>query len=220
MKTKLVDPLKFHKDLDNFFMSNYLIRELREYYTIQELATYYSSRSPDLKPRAVCKKNWPICYLALEKAKNHQNSHVQLFTSQYILSNFKFGHFIEKGVNKANQDEIAEGAQPQKIEEKDLLIERQRHICDCKDLDLERMKSEIRDKISKMLANPNYSKSPLLKTQMTKKRSSDVNQLYSDFMKNRNNTLAAPEEHSDYSQSVGSKPSHEITHYDHTRSIN
>lgn len=216
MKSRLVDPIKFHKDLDNFYLSDYLVRELREYYTIQELSTYYNSRNQELKPRDVCKKNWPICYLALEKCKSHQNSHVQLFTTQYILSNFKFNHFLEKRTKPLPSEENAEAPGLQKIDDKDLLIERQRHSCECKDHDLERMKSEIRDRISKMLANPSYSKSMQLKNQMAKKPSSEVNQLYSEFMKNHKNTLTIPEEQSDYSQSVGSKPSHELTHYNNT----
>ena len=219
LKSRIVEPAKFHKDLDHFYLSDYLIRELREYYTIHELSAYYSSRPSDPATRCSCKQNWPICYLALEKAKNHQHSHMQLFTTQYILSNFKGDHYIEKrSQRKKTQEEKSEiVVQQQKIEEKDLLIERQRHVCECRDHKFDRMKSEIRDRISKMLANPNYVKSPpISKSQIDKQGSSEVNQVYSDFMRNRGKTLTIPEEHSDYSQSIGSKPSHEITHFDNT----
>ena len=96
MKGRLVDPQKLHKDLGSFYLSNFLINELREFYTIKERETYFNSRPTELKPRMECKKQWPICYMALEASKNQVDNHILHLTSHFVLSNFKANHFSKE----------------------------------------------------------------------------------------------------------------------------
>lgn len=219
MKSRLVEPQKLHKDLSEFFLSNYLITEIREFYTNKERSTYYG-QSTDPKPKQACKKNWPICYLALEQEKTIYEPHSLCLTSQFILSNFRIGHFFSSqgGRKTENLELFSERISNQKLEEEDLLMERQRHVCECVDKDFERMKSEIRIRISKQLSNPLLMAKD--KPMFTKSSSKEINSTYIEFIKKRKDiNPASQEDRSDTSQSGNSKPSHEITNYNNTRKL-
>ena len=65
-KTRFIDPAKLDEDLDKFYLSKYLINELREFYTVRERQNFYVKAPADYKPRVICKKQWPICYKYLD----------------------------------------------------------------------------------------------------------------------------------------------------------
>lgn len=224
MKSRLVEPNKLHYDLENFYLSKYLINELRDFYTAKEQESFYKSRSPDSKGRMTCKKPWPICYLCLEKSRNSYEPHTILLSTHFILSNFNLGHFVGRKPTPTSQSPIADVSATQKVREEDLLIERQRHVCEFRDLEMERLKSEVRHRISKQLSNPDSIMSKPKPSPMVKQNSMEVNQAYMDYMrgytKGRRDTLVSQEDRSDYSQSIGSKPSHDITNYQNTRNCN
>lgn len=223
MKSRLVDPQKLHKDLGNFYLSRYLVGELRDYYTIRERETFYGTKPSECKARMACKKNWPICYLALEASKNKNEHQNLLLTCQFILSNFKPAHFSKDkasplGHKLENAESFTEKINSQKLYEEDLLMERQAHICDCYDKEFERMKSEVRIRVSKQISNFNLEANATQR--LEKKGSQEANQVYDNFIKKRRDTqMSSQHEMSDYSPSLGSKPSHELTRYNNTRSL-
>lgn len=220
MKSRLVDSSKFHTDMENLYLSKYLINELRDFYTVKEQEAFYNSRSSDTKARTTCKKPWPICYLCLEKAKNSCEPHTILLSTHFILSNFNLGHFVGRKPTPTSQSPMTEVAANQKLREEDLLIERQRHICECKDHELERLKSEVRHRISKQLSNPESIMYKPKTSPMIKQNSMEVNHAYDEYMKGyckgRRDTITSQEDRSDYSLSLGSKFSHDITNYQNT----
>lgn len=217
LKSRLVEPQKLHKDLEKFYLSKYLINELRDYYTIIEREAYYASRPVEVRARMACKKSWPICYLALENSKNKTEPHSLLLSSQFILSNFKANHFTNKKESTMEPAEtFIEKLSNQKLFEEDLMMERQVHVCDCFDKEFAKMKNEVRIKISKQIANQEKGV-PLA---IDRHGSQETNQVYDSFIKKRRGTiLGSHPDMSDYSQSVGSKPSHDITHYNNTRKV-
>lgn len=220
LKSSLVDPKRFHKDLENFHLSKYLINELREFYTVIERSSFYNNRSGVCKPRMTCKKSWPICYLALEKYKDKHEPQILLLRSQFVLSNFKHNHFAKKDKSKLEPLAVVnEKAHAQKVLEDDILMERQTHVCECFDTEFDRMKSEVKIRISKQVANLVAKRT----TMVDRKNSQEANQAYDDFMKKRRVTeLSSQPDVSDYSESMGSKPSHDIhnfNNYNNTRSL-
>lgn len=150
LKTKFVEPKKFSQDLLDFYMSKFLTNELREFFTAMERKVFYQSfKNKKIKARTTCQKNWPICYKRLEKNKMIQDISGPIFRSSFVMSNFQFDYFSNKRINgtqNSNYDSSKE-------KEDDLLIERQRHICSCKDEELNRKKSEFKSKISQQISN-------------------------------------------------------------------
>lgn len=217
----IVEPSKLNEDLDNFYLSKYLITELREFYTQRERHNFFKPTEMNQITRIPCKKIWPICYKALDVMKNHASPQTLLLKSQFLLSNFKFDHF---SVNKQGTVDMYKtpSTQPStaviRIPDNELLIERQRHICDCRDDYYERMKSEVRLKISKQVANyeafgdrvDKYPSSGQKK--QTEFNSSDP---YSEFIL-RNSMMPSPG--SEYSHSLSNKASHD-PHYTDTCKI-
>lgn len=222
MMSMIVSPAKFHRDLENFYLSKYLITELQEFYTAKEQEAFKKGKSFESRNKTTCKRDWPICYLNLEKFKNYQEPQTILLTTHFILSNFHLGHFVGKLKNSHHETlaiKETHGA-VNKLREEDLLIERQRHVCDCKDNELEKLKSEVRKRISKQLSNPDWLKSDPKPRPLKKQGSIEVNQVYENYMKGRRrDTLISHDDKSEYSQSQSSKPSHDITNYQNTRMI-
>lgn len=222
MRSRIVDPKVLHKDLGDLFLSNYLVSEVREFYTSKERVNFYRQMSEG-KTKPTCKKNWPVCYTALENEKKKLEPHSLCLTSQFVLSNFKIGHFFSASKNNRveSQEFFTEKLSEQKLDAEDLLMVRQRHVCDCIDKDFERMKSEVRVRISKQL-----SSTPHVMTNrptLMKGSSRDINSTYIEFIKKRKEVNpASQEDQSDYSQSQSghSKPSGgDITNFNNTRSF-
>ena len=217
MRTRLVEPQKLHKDLDSFYLSKYLINELREFYTIKEQDSFFNSRTSDLKARMPCKQKWPICYLGLEQCKVRSEPHSLMLSSHFVMSNFKHNHFIKDKSSPQRAEPLesyVEKINSQKLHEEDILMERQHHTCEYFDKEFEKMKSEVRIRISKQVANLEANG----KLYLEKKDSQEANQVYDNFIKKRRDTnLSSQPEMSDYSHSMGSKPSHDIDHYHNTR---
>jgi hypothetical protein len=155
MMQLFINPTEFSSDLDEFYLSDYLISELREFYTEKEKNVFFKSKKPcKVSAKTPCKKNWPICYQELEKFKHVTEKNHYLFKCQFILSNYKFDYFDQKrasAIPPSNMQSIA--ADSLKVTEDDLLIERQRHICDQKNEDFDRMRSSLRINILRLVSN-------------------------------------------------------------------
>lgn len=208
MHQRIVDPKKLDEDLDNFYLSKYLVTELRDFYTQRERINFFKPVPADIKARTECKKSWPICYKALELAKSNVNHYSLLLKSQFVLSNFKFDHFSTRKLNTVEMYKTPlHQSMNAKITDNDVLMERQRHVCDCKDEFYERMKSEVRLKMSKQVANFDayHHSNDLHATQKIKKTfDTHLSDPYSEFL--RKNTMASqPDDKSDYSNSASQK---------------
>lgn len=191
MKTEFVAPGKFASDLSNFYINQYLIKELRDFYTNKEKETFYKSThhtAETVRPRTQCKKHWPICYTSLEIAKHHPEKAYSTFKCQFVLSNFKFDHFSKLRPRQTSfkspvisQPSPSESPVGKILEqEDDLMIERQRHVCSCYDEGYEKMKSEVRSAILKQM-----SLNSLLAKGKNIKRSfePEVQEAYKEFKK-------------------------------------
>lgn len=222
MKSRLVEPGQLQADLEKFYLSKYFINELREYFTLKEQEIFKNSLPTDPRPKVECKKPWPICYLKLEKVKSYHEPHTVLLSTHFILSNFNLGHFI-RGV-KSNRElplptqESAESTN-HKIREEDLLIERQRHVCGCRDNEIDKLKSEVKQRITRQLSNPDFLKQDIRFSPVAKQITLEVNEAYENYMRGQRETLIGRDDKSDYSHSTNSKPSHDITNYQNTCSI-
>ena len=161
MKERLVEPDLFNRDLEDFYVSNYLTSELREFYTESEKKEYYKSNMRQAKAKTECKKFWPICYQSLEMFKQGSEKSHYLFKCQFVLSNYKFDYFTKKKNEKKQRSPLVSSfpgvADPQtmvvKTAEDDLLIERQRHVCGQRNEDFHRMMSDLRINILRMVSN-------------------------------------------------------------------
>lgn len=217
LASRLVEPQQLHKDLTSMYLSNYLVCEIREFYTVKERVAFYGSKTIG-KPRIACKKNWPVCYTALEAGKNQPQPHTVCLTSQFILSNFKMNHFFKnRAIGSGDSAEaFAQIIANQRLDDEDLLMERQRHICDCADKEFERMKADIRVQISKQVSNtPIFYKG---KSVLEKGESSEINQTYNEYIRKwKGIQSVSHDDKSEYSQSISSKPSHDMTHVNNTR---
>ena len=133
------------------------------------------------------------------------------------MSNFKASHFDKaSGVaHKAESLEVfTEKLNAQKFCEEDLLMERQAHACDCRDKEFEKMKSEVRIRISKQIANKEVARLA------DKKELGETNTVYEKFVRQRRGTeLSGQPDLSDISHSGSLKPSHDISHYNNTRRL-
>lgn len=119
---------------------------------VKERAAFFGGKQNEAKAKTKCHKSAPICYLALEQYKMLAEKPFTILRSNFILSNLKMDHFPVENRNSRAEASII--ASPDKlIAEDDLLIERQRHVCDQMDEDLDRMKAEVHDRASKQLAN-------------------------------------------------------------------
>lgn len=98
-KSKFIEPSTLDQDLDKFYLSKYLMNELREFYTIRERQNFFVKAPGDYKPRVVCKKQWPICYKHLDQVKSHAADKILLLKTHYIMSNVKMDHFSTKKLN-------------------------------------------------------------------------------------------------------------------------
>lgn len=178
-----------------------------------------SSLKSEFKSRTVCKKSWPICYSALEAYKLAPEPQTLCLTSQFILSNFKINHFSSQmpGVTRAETlESFSQRVSNQKLEEEDLLIERQRHICECVDKEFERVKSEIRVRISKQLSNTEVRAGK--GQNLVKKDWKDINYTYNEFIRKwKDKNPESQDDKSEPSQSGHSKPSHDLTNFNNTR---
>lgn len=158
----LVDPTDFSKDMMNMYLNRFLICELRDYYTNREKEAFKTAQN---ETKAICKDEWPICYKSLDQIKANVDIERQLtFRSQFVMGNFRFDYFSKKllSVAKAARKHVevsldADQTVSPIILEDSLLIQRQRHICNCENYELEEMKREIKDLIKSQVLNSNSS---------------------------------------------------------------
>jgi hypothetical protein len=162
MMQMFVHPAEFSSDLDDFYLSDYLISELREFYLEKEKTVFFKSKKPTkVVAKTVCKKNWPICYQELEKYKHTMEKNHYLFKCQFILSNYKFDYFDNKRTSAIPpSNSVPVPADLVKVTEDDLLIERQRHNCDQMNEDFDRMRSSLRNNILRLVSNNTTVENP------------------------------------------------------------
>lgn len=165
LKTRFIEPKKLSSDLMNFYMSKYLIEELREFYTMKERTSYYTSKQVNFTNTVKCKPNWPICYQALEIFKSGpEATKSNLFKCNFVLDNFKFDYFSKKRTSDDQDDDfqhlknIKSPKKEKMIEEDDLLIDRQQHICPMKNKKYAKMKSDVKKLVEMQISNYNMYK--------------------------------------------------------------
>lgn len=221
MKTQFVEPKVLDEALQNFYLSNFIMKELRDFYTVREKESFYEQKKLGaLRPRTTCKKSWPICYLQLEANKTVPETPYSIFRSDFILSNFKFDHFSSQPIynsgsgigssfgpsnptggtfkgkpssQRAIDSDFGKKRMSKRIQEDDLLIERQRHICECRDEYHIRMKSEIKLRLSKQLSNNTLKQVPGKASQQII-QSGDDQQSYQEFLKKTRATFLGEQE--------------------------
>lgn len=83
--------------------------------------------------------------------KSPASDKILLLKTHYVMSNVKIDHFSTRKLNTVAmyQTPLIQTNSNIRVPETDLLLERQRHICDCWDEEYDRMKSEVRLKLSK-----------------------------------------------------------------------
>lgn len=164
LQTCFVEPKKFSSDLMNLYLSKYLIEELREFYTMKERSNYYVNKPVVFNNSVKCKANWPICYQALETCKVvPETTKSNIFKSHFVMDNFKLDYFFQKRTaayspendSKDIHSKFKTPKNEERIEEDDLLMDRQHHICPMKNKQYDKMKSEIKKLITKQLSNYN-----------------------------------------------------------------
>ena len=211
-----VHPAEFSSDLDDFYVSNYLINELREFYTEKEKNVFFRSKKHSKSTaKTSCKKNWPICYQALENYKHVTEKTHYLFKCQFVLSNYKFDYFDQKrasAIPPSNCQSIA--VDSVKVTEDDLLIERQRHLCDQKNEDFDRMRSNLRINILRLVSNNTTVENPHRHRDKTThhkhRKDSDPSKPYEHYIKHTRNI--EEEENLSYSNASSSnKRSNSLT---------
>lgn len=159
----LVDPIDFSKDMMNMYLNRYLIGELRDYYTNREKEAFKTAQN---ETKTTCKLEWPICYKSLDQIKANVDIERQMtFRSQFVMDNFRFDYFSKKVVSatKAARKHVEASLDANQtifplIQEDSLLIERQRHICDCNNHEFEEMKREVKALIKSQVFNSNSLK--------------------------------------------------------------
>jgi hypothetical protein len=157
--------------------------ELREYYVVKERQAFFGSKMHEPKAKTKCIKNSPICYLALEQYKMLPEKPFITLRTNFILSNLKMEHFpLDKRLSKLDISIMS--SVERLISEDDLLIERQRHVCEQRDEDLERMKAEVHDLASKQLANHTVKLKG--KNQLKASQFTDTKSVYEQYISKKN----------------------------------
>lgn len=152
IKTELVEPAKFFADMNKMYLSKYLIDVLRNYYTEKERKKLNKNKKNTSVGLMECESDWPICLENIVMNNYyHKSPSFYLYRSSSILENFKPEHFPKKrkqikknivdraSVRDASGMELhspvynlfeSEVQQADiKVSEKQLLIERTKHIC-------------------------------------------------------------------------------------------
>lgn len=152
IKSELVDSNKFFADMSKLYLSKYLIEVLRNYYTEKERKKLNKNKKNTRIGLMECESDWPICLENIVMNNYyHKSPSFYLYRSSSILGNFKPEHFPKKrkqikkdivdraSVRNAHGVEMHTDASnlfdsevPEadiKVSEKQLLIERTKHIC-------------------------------------------------------------------------------------------
>lgn len=152
IKSELVEEKKFFADLSKMYLSKSLIERLRDYYTEKERKKLNKNKKNNSIGLMECESDWPICLENIVKNNYyHKSPSFYLYRGASILGNFKPDHFVKKRkqikkniVDKASVrntlglefstpgNQIDTSIMPEseiKFSEKQLLIERSKHIC-------------------------------------------------------------------------------------------
>lgn len=152
IKSDLVEPRKFFEDLSKMYLSKYLIEMLRTHYTEKERKKLNRDKKVSGSNVVDCEEDWPIClFNILKNNYYHKSPSFYLYREETILNNFKPDHFMKRS-RKIKKDIIDRSSVRTslgkefhlpgdqidqsilleadiKYSEKQLLIERTKHIC-------------------------------------------------------------------------------------------
>jgi hypothetical protein len=152
IKSNFVEPKKLFEDLNKMYLSKYLIELLRNHYTEKERKKLKKDKKNSATNLGDCKGDWPICLNNIIKNNYyHKSPSFYLYREESIMGNFKHDHFAKK--RKHTNKEVIDRASVRttmgqefrspggpieqstvyeaeiKNSEKQLLIERTKHIC-------------------------------------------------------------------------------------------
>lgn len=152
---EFVTPKRLSEDLYKFYLSDYLLDQLREFYTALEKKQFFSSSIKPIKSGLRCEPGFPICYTELEVSKQKNRKAIRVFKCSDIFRNFKADYFTVKTINpnesmKERKCLVLES--PPRSEE-DLLIERQNHICSCRNENKKKLLALKRTDFLKEISN-------------------------------------------------------------------
>jgi Rab-GTPase-TBC domain len=201
----LVDPRDFSRDLMAMNLDSQLIDEVRDVLTAKERAAFRTSQN---QTRIQCEQDWPICYKSLDKIKASINIERQsVFRSKFILSNYKLDHFGKNTENRGSSRTISQERPDSRVDASDecLIIERQGHICECSNTEIEEMKTEVRDFIRfKVLDGESYKTAQV---EYQSPRSTNLSYHVRDIIKRHNANSIYQTSEDDGSQSGASEDS-------------
>jgi hypothetical protein len=152
IKSDIVEPLKFFEDLGKMYLSKFLIDMLRDHYTEKERKKLKKDKKASGANISDCESDWPIClYNIFKNNYYHKSPSFYLYREESVLSNFKPDHFckrrkkIKKDIIDRTSVRNSQGGEFRspggpidesimheadiKYSEKQLLIERTKHIC-------------------------------------------------------------------------------------------
>lgn len=140
---KVKIPVKqFHKDMVDFYLSKYVVEELRKFYTEKERLILKKQARRRLDHIEDCEPDWPVCnYSKQTKNFYYKDPNFFYIKNSKILNNFVPNHFLkpplvendlvdldrEEEINKKQQ--YLKSRTTRREVEEDLLINRQDHLC-------------------------------------------------------------------------------------------
>jgi hypothetical protein len=155
LKEEFMTPKKLSEELHKFYMSDFLLGQLREFYSFFERKQFYSSPAKPIKSKDRCESEYPICYAALEQIKQSRGYATRVFKCEDLFRNFKADYFSRKAQQPAPARHAASGSEEENPPgcEEDLLIERQAHVCECKNEDARKLQVLKRTDFLKEISN-------------------------------------------------------------------
>ena len=156
LKEQFMSPKKLSEELHRFYMSDFLLGQLREFYSYFERKQFYSSPAKPIRAKDRCECDFPICYAALDQIKQSRGYATRVFKCEDLFRNFKADYFSRKSQQQAvSKHPAADGLDEERPPgcEEDLLIERQAHVCECKNEDARKLQVLKRTDFLKEISN-------------------------------------------------------------------
>ena len=156
LKEEFMTPKKLSEELHKFYMSDFLLGQLREFYSYFERRQFFSAPAKPIRAKDRCECDFPICYGALDQMKQSRGYATRIFKCEDLFRNFKADYFSRKLQQQSvSKNPAADGLDEEKPPgcEEDLLIERQAHICDCKNEDARKLQVLKRTDYLKEISN-------------------------------------------------------------------
>jgi hypothetical protein len=155
LKEEFMSPKKLSEELHKFYMSDFLLSQLREFYSYFERRQFFSAPAKPVRAKDRCESDFPICYGALDHLKQSRGYATRIFKCEDLFRNFKADYFTRKQLLAAPKPpgpDCLDEERPPGCEE-DLMIERQVHICECKNEDARKLQVLKRTDYLKEISN-------------------------------------------------------------------